>query len=62
MTAVKQFMSKVWNHIALPDLYYHNEGYFHFARCKSEDDRNKVLENGPYSIFFNAFVCEKMVS
>lgn len=50
MNGVKQFMEKVWNFVSLPDLYYHEEGYF-IARFKTEKDRDEVIRKGPYSIY-----------
>lgn len=28
MNAVKQFMTKTWNFVVMPELYYHDDGYF----------------------------------
>lgn len=49
MTAVKNFMTKVWNFVALPDMYFHEEGYF-LLRFKSRDDLDAVMMRGPYTI------------
>lgn len=54
MTAVKQLMNKVWNSVSMPSLYYHDEAYF-IARFKDIKERDEILQNGPYSIFFYAF-------
>ncbi|XP_058757400.1 uncharacterized protein LOC131630653 [Vicia villosa] len=49
MHAIKNFMQKVWNFVQLPDLYYHDEGYF-ILRFKDSEDMDSVLMKGPYSI------------
>ncbi|XP_058783376.1 uncharacterized protein LOC131658056 [Vicia villosa] len=49
MHAVKNFMSKNWYFVQLPDMYYHEEGYF-ILRFNSFKDRDDVLMKGPYSI------------
>ncbi|XP_058757171.1 uncharacterized protein LOC131630409 [Vicia villosa] len=49
MHAIKNFMQKTWNFIQLPDLFYHDEGYF-ILRFKNSDDMDAVLMKGPYSI------------
>lgn len=50
MTSVQQFMAKVWNFVSVPELFYHNEGYF-LVRFNTVDERNEVMHKGPYSIF-----------
>lgn len=49
MNGVKQFMSKTWNFVKLPDIYYNIEGYF-IMRFRSHADRDAVLMKGPYTI------------
>ncbi|CAK8576470.1 unnamed protein product [Lathyrus sativus] len=49
MNGVKQFMTKQWNFIKLPDMYYNNEGYF-ILRFHSHKERDTVLLKGPYTI------------
>lgn len=49
MNMVKVFMERQWNFIHLPDLYYHDDGYF-LMRFKSHEDKEAVLVKGPYSI------------
>ncbi|XP_058733384.1 uncharacterized protein LOC131604993 [Vicia villosa] len=48
MNSVKQFMMKNWNTVQLPDLLYHDDGYFlmKFKSFKEEE----ILMNGPYMI------------
>lgn len=50
MNAVKRLMMRTWNFVTLPDLYYHDEGYF-FIRFRSRKDIDVVLKGGPYSIY-----------
>jgi hypothetical protein len=49
MNGVKQFMTKMWNFVQLPYMYYNEEGYF-IMRFHSYADRDKVFMNGPYTI------------
>ncbi|CAK8572288.1 unnamed protein product [Lathyrus sativus] len=49
MNAMKQFMSKTWNFVKLPDMFYNEEGYF-ILRFHSFQDKDLVLMKGPYSI------------
>ncbi|XP_058782915.1 uncharacterized protein LOC131657547 [Vicia villosa] len=49
MNMVKNFMEKVWNFVKLPDLFYHEEGYF-ILRFHSHDDMDAVLMRGPYTL------------
>lgn len=50
MNVVKKFMEKSWNFASLPDLFYNDSGYF-IARCKSKEDQEQILAQGPYFIF-----------
>lgn len=50
MNAVRKFMEKTWNFVALPELYYNKAGYF-IVRFKSYEDREKVMAQGPYFIY-----------
>lgn len=49
MNAVKQFMSKFWNFVKLPDMFYHEEGYF-ILKFHSFIERDMVLTRGPFTI------------
>ncbi|CAK8544014.1 unnamed protein product [Lathyrus sativus] len=49
MNAVKQFMSKSWNFVKLPDMFYNEEGFF-ILRFHSFQDKDLVLMKGSYSI------------
>ncbi|XP_058768681.1 uncharacterized protein LOC131642459 [Vicia villosa] len=50
MHAVKNFMEKSWNFVALPELYFNEAGYF-IVRFKDYEDQCKVMEQGPYFIY-----------
>ncbi|XP_058722959.1 uncharacterized protein LOC131594767 [Vicia villosa] len=50
MHAVKNFMEKTWNFVALLELYFNEAGYF-IVRFRTWEDLNKVMEQGPYFIF-----------
>ena len=45
MSAVKNFMTRSWNFVQLPDMYFNDEGYF-ILRFKSFRDRDEVLPRG----------------
>ncbi|XP_058723186.1 uncharacterized protein LOC131594992 [Vicia villosa] len=61
MNAVKQFMSRSWNHVKQPDIYYHDTGYF-LLRFHSYDDRDTILASGPYSIYNSPMVLKEWVA
>ena len=47
MNGVKNFMSRYWSFVQLPDMYYNDDGFF-ILRFKSFADRDEVLMRGPY--------------
>ncbi|XP_058784810.1 uncharacterized protein LOC131659670 [Vicia villosa] len=49
MNDVKQFMLRTWNFIQLPELFYHDDGYF-LMKFKNNKEKKMVLLRGPYSI------------
>ncbi|XP_058759181.1 uncharacterized protein LOC131632453 [Vicia villosa] len=49
MNAVKQFMLRTWNFVKLPELFYHDDGYF-LMKFKNNKEKEMVLLRGPYSI------------
>ncbi|XP_058763382.1 uncharacterized protein LOC131636806 [Vicia villosa] len=49
MNMVKQFMMKNWNTVQLPDLLYHDDGYF-LLKFKTHKEKEEILMNGPYMI------------
>lgn len=48
MHSVKQFMMKMWNFVALSDMYYHDDGYF-LLRFGSYRE-GEALKKDPYTI------------
>lgn len=50
MIVVKKFMINIWNFVALPDLYYNEEGYF-IIRLKTKIDKDVVIMRGTYTIY-----------
>lgn len=48
MHAVKNFIQKAWNFVQLPNLYYHDEGYFMLC-FKSHEDMDAILMKVPYT-------------
>lgn len=44
VNALKHFISKVWNFATLPEIYFHDEGYF-LVRFKSVDERTEMMQN-----------------
>ncbi|XP_058746852.1 uncharacterized protein LOC131619814 [Vicia villosa] len=49
MNMVKNFMEKTWSFVKLPDMFYHDEGYF-ILQFKSHEDMDAVLMRGPYTL------------
>ncbi|XP_058733321.1 uncharacterized protein LOC131604923 [Vicia villosa] len=49
MNAVKNYMIRAWNFVALPEMYYNDEGFF-ILKFRNGDDRDEVLMKGPYTI------------
>ncbi|CAK8531500.1 unnamed protein product [Lathyrus sativus] len=49
MNAVTQFMSRTWNFVTLPEMFYNEEGFF-ILRFHSFHDKELVLMKGSYSI------------
>lgn len=49
MNVVKQYVTKFWNDVRHPDMFYHEDGYF-LLKFHSLDDRDQVFRNGPYTI------------
>ncbi|KAL5134431.1 Transposon TX1 uncharacterized protein [Glycine soja] len=49
MNAMKSYMVKMWNFVKLPEMYYHDDGYF-ILRFNSHDGMDVVLMKGPYTI------------
>lgn len=49
MNAVKQFMIRYWNFVKLPELFYHDDGYF-LMKFQCNKEKEMVLMRSPYSI------------
>ncbi|CAK8530536.1 unnamed protein product [Lathyrus sativus] len=49
MNTVKNFMQRTWNFVKIPDLYYHDDGYF-LLRFNSQKDKETVMMKGSYTI------------
>ncbi|XP_058776932.1 uncharacterized protein LOC131651274 [Vicia villosa] len=49
MNIVKNYMRKMWSFVALPEMFYNEEGYF-IMRFKTETERDEVMMKGPYTI------------
>ncbi|XP_058745862.1 uncharacterized protein LOC131618712 [Vicia villosa] len=49
MNAVKTFINNVWNFVSMPNIYYNEEGYFLICFI-SKEDKEVVLDRGPYTI------------
>ncbi|CAK8575428.1 unnamed protein product [Lathyrus sativus] len=49
MITMKNYMTKAWNFIKLPDMYYHDEGYF-LLIFKSHSVMDVVMMKGSYTI------------
>lgn len=58
MNAIKQFIGRAWRFVAMPEIYYHEDGYFIVRFLKSED-REEVLKRGPYTIFSSPLFMRK---
>lgn len=50
MNAVKNFMTKIWSSIALPELYFNGDGFF-IIRFHSANDKKLIEDGGPYYIY-----------
>src|SRR4051812_22432789 len=48
MNSVRNYMSRTWNFVTLPEMYYNDEGFF-ILRFKNGDDRDAVMMKGPYT-------------
>ncbi|CAK8577476.1 unnamed protein product [Lathyrus sativus] len=49
MNKMKNFMQRMWNFVKMPDLYYHDDGYF-LLRFNSQEDKEAVMMKDPYTI------------
>lgn len=46
---VESFITKNWNHVAKPEIFLYEEGYF-VVKFKKEEDRDEIIYFGPYSM------------
>lgn len=49
MNVIKHYMVRAWNFIQLPNMNYHEEGYF-ILKFNSLSKKDMVLMKGPYNI------------
>lgn len=49
MTAVKNFKTKMWSFVTLPEMFYNDDEYL-ILKFKSEEERAEILLKGPYTI------------
>lgn len=49
MNMLKNYMVKMWNFVILPDMLYHDDGYF-LLRFMNREDKETVMMRGPYTI------------
>lgn len=49
MNTLKNYMTKTLNFVKLPDMYYHDEGYF-LLIFKYHSDVDAIMMKGPYTI------------
>ncbi|CAK8535210.1 unnamed protein product [Lathyrus sativus] len=49
MNTMKNFMQRMWNFVKMPDLYYHDDGYF-LIIFSSQEDKEAVMMKGSYTI------------
>lgn len=49
MNMLKHYMERMWNFMQLPDMVYHEEGYF-ILNFRSHSDNGAVMMTGPYTL------------
>lgn len=49
MNGVKQFITKAWNFVQLPAIYYHDDDYF-LLKFNTHKDMDDVMLRGPYTV------------
>lgn len=54
-------MQKFWNFVALPEMFYNEEGYF-LLKFRTIEDRDSVLSKGPFTIYNMTMFLRKWVS
>ncbi|OIT19716.1 hypothetical protein A4A49_59088, partial [Nicotiana attenuata] len=53
--SMENYVDNVWNFVDTPKILYHDEGYYIF-RFDSIDDRDKVMQSGPYFFHNKPFI------
>ncbi|XP_019239449.1 PREDICTED: uncharacterized protein LOC109219443 [Nicotiana attenuata] len=56
--AMDNYITNVWNFVEKPQVLYHEEGYYIF-RFENMEDRDLVLQAGPYTFHNKPFVLQK---
>lgn len=51
IAAVNRYIADVWNHVAQPEVFLHDDGYF-IVKLLTVEDRNDIIYGGPY-LFYN---------
>lgn len=46
---IKRFVANQWVNVQKPKVLFHNDGYF-IILMNSNEERERVLQNGPYTI------------
>ncbi|XP_019250861.1 PREDICTED: uncharacterized protein LOC109229761 [Nicotiana attenuata] len=47
--SMKRYINQVWNIVAMPDLFYHDEGYY-LVRFQTLEDMKEIMCAGPYTM------------
>ncbi|XP_019242197.1 PREDICTED: uncharacterized protein LOC109222281 [Nicotiana attenuata] len=53
--SMENYVDNVWDFVDTPKILYHDKGYYIF-RFDSIDDRNKVMQSGPYFFHNKPFI------
>ncbi|XP_019227721.1 PREDICTED: uncharacterized protein LOC109209010 [Nicotiana attenuata] len=46
---MKRYINQMWNTVAMPDLFYHDEGYY-LVRFHSLEEMKEIMCAGPYTV------------
>ncbi|XP_058752173.1 uncharacterized protein LOC131625319 [Vicia villosa] len=49
LNMLKHYMERMWNFVQLPEMVYHEEGYF-ILKFRTQSDKEEVLMKGPYTL------------
>ncbi|XP_056697358.1 uncharacterized protein [Spinacia oleracea] len=50
IASVKRYMEGMWNSVAQPQVFYHDDGYFSIKFVNMKD-RNQIIAGGPYTFY-----------